>query len=162
MADKITEESLKQDTPPEAPEVEETPSKPATGLSDTQAEHIAQVSATDPKSLSAAEIENFFMWKKRKTQEMLENEPKIRIFIPFNVGEDKNNKANQYAFFGINGYNIQVRKGQYVEVPQTIANMHMESMAETEKALDHEDSLSNISMKIDEKTGQKKSIDALL
>jgi|SRR5579871_66182 len=159
MADKITEESLGK---VEQPKSQETATE--SSISDQEAEQIAEksvtIAAVDPKSLTAAEIENFFSWKRKKTQEMLESEPKVRIFIPFNVGEDKNNKANQYAFFGINGFYVHVRKGMYVDVPKTIADMHMESVAETERALDHENSISNIGMKIDPTTGQRKTIDA--
>ena len=129
-------------------------------ISDMEAGNISDRSATDPTSLTAADLDSFLAWKKKRTGEYLNAQPKVPLFIPFREGEDRNNKAFQYEFFGINGYYILVRKGIMVEVPKPVAEMWSES--QQQGSTTNEYLLGNISMKIDPVTGGRKSISKLV
>lgn len=129
-------------------------------ISDDTAEAISNRAAIDPKSLTSVDTENFIHWKKKRTEEYLKSQPKVPLFIPFKEGDDKNNKAIQYEFFGINGYYIMVKKGVMVEVPKPIADLWIESQQvspTTEEFL-----LGNIQMKIDPVTGGRKDASRLV
>lgn len=64
----------------------------------------------------------------RKT---LKEQPKRRIFIPSTPGEPKDTMHP----FNINGYTVYVKKGVYVEVPETIADLAEASQNQTEAAV---------------------------
>lgn len=160
MADippKLTEDTIKKSAPVNKDEAPLTPQE-----EEAYAETAQKIERTaiDPKTLSAAEIENLLGWKRRQTLKELNEQPKVPILIPHKEGEDRNNKANHYHFFGINGVFIYVRKGKMVYVPQQIAELWEESQREQEAS---EDMLvANIDMKIDPITGQKKSSSRLI
>lgn len=175
MADPITEESL--GTQDQEDKVTDSPdTQPATtsksqakreaiqkSAEDEKYEEMINRGAVDPASLSDADRENILGWKRRKTIARLNAEKKIRMIIPFQVGEDKNNRANWYYPFGINGVFIQVRKGQYVEVPESVFNLYQDSMREvtSEESKAAENLMGNIDLKFDAVTGKKKSVDFL-
>src|SRR5260221_855480 len=114
-------------------------------------------------NIGDSQRENLLGWKRRNQIEILNKEPKVKILIPFTAGEDENNKANQYAFFGINGVWIQVRKGDYVDVPESVATLHFESLRRPSpmQSKASENATRNIGLKIDPLTGQKKTIEGL-
>ena len=62
---------------------------------------------------------------------VLKAQPTRRILIPSTPGEPK----NTYQPFTINGYTTNVKKGVYVEVPATIADLAEESLQQTDAAL---------------------------
>ena len=169
MSDPITEKTLgvdPQEAPKETPKMSKSSLKREEVQKDKEDEKMEDLARKmeSKETLTDGDIENFLGWKRRKTIAMLEKEPKVNILIPFQVGEDENNPANQYAFFGINGVWIQVKKGDYVDVPMSIYKLHQASIrrptAEESKAT--ENLMRNIGMKIDPTTGKHKSIDALI
>lgn len=62
----------------------------------------------------------------------LAKEPRVRMFIPLGIGEKKN--AMAYIPVTINGYRIEVPKGEYVNVPQSVADILAESQNQTVNA----------------------------
>jgi hypothetical protein len=148
MTDRITEDTLQKRVPPVEEKKEE--------VTPREVKKMAAIAASPAPTASQAS--DLLSWKKRETGKMLAAEPKVRIKIPFNVGEDKNAQGNQYAFFGINGFTVLVKKDEYVDVPQSIANL-LESGQTIEKE-NEKFLLSNIGMKIDPETHQPKSIGA--
>lgn len=64
-------------------------------------------------------------------KEKLSNQPKVRIIIPREKGESE----GSYETVQINGYTLQIKKGVYVDVPQQVADIIMESLDQTERAL---------------------------
>lgn len=64
-------------------------------------------------------------------KDKLSKQPKVRIIIPREKGESE----GSYETVQINGYTLQIKKGVYVEVPQQVADIIMDSLDQTEKAL---------------------------
>jgi len=62
---------------------------------------------------------------------ILKAQPKRRVFIPSTPGEPKDTMQP----VNINGYTIYVKKGVYVEVPETVADILEASQNQTEQAL---------------------------
>jgi hypothetical protein len=63
---------------------------------------------------------------------LLESQPKVRVLVPLEAGETivKNtdgSKAFPFLPVSINGYRLNVPKGVYVDVPQTVADIISES-----------------------------------
>lgn len=55
----------------------------------------------------------------KETGTILAGEPKVRVKIP----ADPLNKGEQTVPVGINGYFYYIRRGETVEVPQTVADL---------------------------------------
>lgn len=73
--------------------------------------------------------------KTERTKRALAAQPKVRILIPYEPGEEKmKDKSRLFETVQINGYTYQIRKGMYVEVPQQIADIIMEARNETDAA----------------------------
>lgn len=68
--------------------------------------------------------------KSLATKESLEKQPKVRMMIPLEGGE----KIGVTIPVTINGHRVNVPKGVYVNVPEQIADMLMESFNQTELA----------------------------
>ena len=58
-------------------------------------------------------------------------QPKVRIMIP----REKTDPVGAYETVQINGYTFQIIKGEYVDVPEQIAQIIMESQQQTEQAI---------------------------
>jgi hypothetical protein len=58
-------------------------------------------------------------------------QPKKSIMIP----REKSDPVGAYETVQINGYTFQITKGVYVEVPEQIAQIIMESQQQTEQAI---------------------------
>ena len=69
--------------------------------------------------------------KAARMKEMLEKQPKVRIMIPLEGGE---NPKDAQLPITINGYRFNVPKGKYVNVPEQVADMIAESYNQTEAA----------------------------
>jgi hypothetical protein len=57
--------------------------------------------------------------KARAMKEKLASQPKVRVFIPLAAGE----KQGVTQSVVLNGYPMYIRKGSYVEVPQSVADV---------------------------------------
>ena len=69
--------------------------------------------------------------KAQKMKEKLSKQPKKSIFIPFEQGE----KPGVTLSVTLNGYRLNIRKGVYVEVPSQVADVVMDSLNQTAKAM---------------------------
>jgi len=63
----------------------------------------------------------------------LAKQPKVRVLIPL-IGKEMQGTTMSVI---INGYRLNIAKGVYVDVPEQVADMIMESQKQTVKALDH-------------------------
>lgn len=57
--------------------------------------------------------------KAEAMREKLKSEPKVRVFVPLANGE----KAGVTQSVILNGYSLYIRKGEYVDVPQSVADV---------------------------------------
>lgn len=70
--------------------------------------------------------------KKQATIEALKKQSKITINIPKEPGE----KEDAFETVMINGYIMQIKKGVYVEVPEQVGKIIMDSQKQTTEALE--------------------------
>lgn len=75
-------------------------------------------------------IMNKWKSKTQKFKEYCATCPKVRVMIPFDIGE----KPGAAAELQINGYKLTVLKGIYVDIPEPFAEMVQESWNQTLKA----------------------------
>lgn len=71
--------------------------------------------------------------KAEKMKEHLAKQPKVKILIPLESKE----KIGATESVILNGYRVNILKGVYVEVPEQVAEVIMDSQKQTRKALDH-------------------------
>lgn len=90
---------------------------------------VGEANSDKPKQKSGNDDADFDRTV-NSVRKQLEAEDKRRILIPLMPGEP----ANTYQPFNINGYRVNVKKGVYVEVPATIADISEESFRQTEAA----------------------------
>lgn len=69
--------------------------------------------------------------KAENMKNFLAGQDKIRILMPFETGE----KPGAIKFVTLNGYALAIEKGSYVEVPEEVANVVMESEKQTVAAI---------------------------
>ena len=69
--------------------------------------------------------------KLQRIKDSLAKQPKVKIIIP----KEKSESNGAYETVQINGYLIQIKKGVYVEVPEQVAQIIMDSQQQTEEAL---------------------------
>lgn len=94
-------------------------------------------------ALPAAEKANVAAEHKSKAQAMKDNlakQPKVKIFVPL---DGKEKKGTQLPVT-LNGYRVNVPKGLYVEVPEQIGQVIMESLNQTQEATDIPRNLDNM------------------
>lgn len=88
---------------------------------------------TEPKAPKAPEHsggdEN--MGKAERMKRSLEAQPKVTIMIPLLPGEAEG--SNETVI--LNGYRTNIRKGSYVQVPEQVARVIMESQQQTQEAI---------------------------
>lgn len=70
--------------------------------------------------------------KAEKMKKFLLASPKVRMFIPQTPGEDKSIPQS----VTLNGYRLDFPKNAYVDVPEPVANVLMESLKQTELAIE--------------------------
>jgi hypothetical protein len=96
-----TDEVVEETTEEMAQPVEETPQEPVAPV----------VEATGgPVSVGG---------KAERMRDALAQEPKVRILVPLSSGE----KPGVTQSVILNGYSLYIRKGEYVEVPQSVAEV---------------------------------------
>ena len=64
----------------------------------------------------------------QKMKEHLEKQPKVSIMIPFEAGESPENGKKIPFHVNLNGYAQDFPRGQYIEVPQQIADIIKERL----------------------------------
>ena len=74
-----------------------------------------------PAQRSEASEEAAFQETVNDMKTLLASQPTVRIFVPYENGEPKGTQLP----VNINGYRVNVSKGVYVEVPQTVAEIVM-------------------------------------
>lgn len=92
---------------------------------------------------SAADKANAAVLHKAKATRMKENlakQPKVKVFVPL---EGKEKKGTQLPVT-LNGYRVNVPKGLYVEVPEQVGQVIMESLNQTQEATDIPQNLDNM------------------
>ncbi len=143
-----TDETDEADEADEDEEVEEEPvKKPAKGSktgakgakpakaakADEEGDNLIQRDA--PKAKSANSIEAQMTQDARDTKAALAKQPKVRIFIPLGINEKKGKCPPESVT--INGYRMELPKGEYVTVPQGVADLiekHYNMTAENTEA----------------------------
>lgn len=74
-----------------------------------------------PKRRSQSSVEAEISKDIMTVKAALAKQPKVRIFIPLGIGEKKGKHA--YESVTINGYRMELPKGEYVTVPQGVADI---------------------------------------
>jgi hypothetical protein len=77
--------------------------------------------------------ETAHLGKAEKMRLHLEAQPKVPIMIPLSPGE----AAGSTESVILNGYRLNIRKGEYVHVPEQVARVIMESQAQTALAIEN-------------------------
>jgi len=108
--------------------------KPAKAAkADDEGDNLIQRDA--PKAKSANSIEAQMTQDARDTKAALAKQPKVRIFIPLGINEKKGKCPPESVT--INGYRMELPKGEYVTVPQGVADLiekHYNMTAENTEA----------------------------
>ncbi len=73
------------------------------------------------------------MGKAERMKRALETQPKVSIMIPLSPGE----VAGSTESVILNGHRLNIRKGEYVMVPEQVARVVMESQQQTAQAIDN-------------------------
>lgn len=86
-------------------------------------------------------------WTKKMLamKELCAKSEKVRIMIPFEIGE----RPGSIAELQINGFKLSAMKGVYIDLPKPFADMVQESWKQTSEA-----GTENLLDRIDEKTGK--------
>lgn len=71
--------------------------------------------------------------KAERMRLQLEKQPKVAILIPIGQGEALGSTESVI----LNGYRLNIRKGEYVHVPEQVARVIMESQQQTAQAIDN-------------------------
>jgi hypothetical protein len=90
----------------------------------------------DTEKTPDAPVENSAQAHVGKAERMrlqLEAQPKVAIMIPLGHGE----AAGSTESVILNGYRLNIRKGEYVHVPEQVARIIMESQQQTQQAIDN-------------------------
>jgi hypothetical protein len=69
--------------------------------------------------------------KAERMRLQLDAQPKVAIMIPLSQGE----AAGSTESVILNGYRLNIRKGEYVYVPEQVARVIMESQQQTQQAI---------------------------
>jgi len=107
--DQVTSESDALNEEPIAPIAEEAHAEEA------QAEPASQSSINSPLDKGHVPVGS----KAEQMREKLKAEPKVRVLIPLANGE----KPGVTQSVILNGYSLYIRKGEYVEVPESVAEV---------------------------------------
>ena len=86
----------------------------------------------EPKADEAKEKDLEGLNDAQKTKIRLSKQPKVRIIIP----KEKTESKGATLPVTINGYRLNIPKGVYVEVPEQVAQIVMESEQQTAEALE--------------------------
>lgn len=90
----------------------------------------AAPAANDPLSESSSRVSKG--GKAERMRDFLKSQPKVRVLVPLAAGE----KAGVTQSVILNGYSFYIRKGEYVEVPEAVAEV-LEIKLKQKMALDN-------------------------
>lgn len=88
----------------------------------------------DKKAVRSQDVAKVFKNDQERTLDRLKQEDKVRIMIPLGINEKRGASATLEV--AINGVFFRIKKGQYEDVPKSIADVVMRSQDQTEKSLD--------------------------
>ena len=88
-----------------------------------QAEEAASQPQSKPEVRNGAAEEADFNRTVSDMKALLDAQTKVRVLVPLESGE----KLGEFLPVNINGYRLNVPKGVYVDVPQTVADIIAES-----------------------------------
>ena len=108
---------------PEAPKVEAEQETKIEAPEQPEAPKVEAEKSQEPKKELS---------KTERMKEALAKQPKVRIMIPREPKEPE----GSFDTVVVNGYCYQIKKGVYVEVPEQIAQIIMDSRNETEEAFE--------------------------
>jgi hypothetical protein len=91
----------------------------------------AELKAAKVGSTASPNGETAHLGKAERMRRHLEAQPKVPIMIPLTPGE----VAGSTESVILNGHRINIRKGEYVHVPEQVARVIMESQQQTEQAI---------------------------
>lgn len=118
--------------PAPAPTAEgsQAPAAAAPAAPATPAEDEAPNTVTTPAQEKALEKTADRQLRKdaQEMKEALEKQPKVSIMIPFEAGESPENGKKVPFHVNLNGYKKDYPRGQYIEVPQQIADLIKERL----------------------------------
>lgn len=84
--------------------------------------------------LTNVNLDRVYKTRAMEMKAILDAQPKVRIFIPFENGENPAQAVKLPQIVNIKGYQFTVPRGQYVEVPQQVADMIQERLESEGKA----------------------------
>ena len=116
-------------------DAEEEPVKKPAKASKAGAKGDNLIQRDAPKAKSANSIEAQMTQDAKDTKAVLAKQPKVRIFIPLGINEKKGKCPPESVT--INGYRMELPKGEYVTVPQGVADLiekHYNMTAENTEA----------------------------
>jgi hypothetical protein len=94
---------------------------------------MAKKKAKTPAEGAVVGGEAAHIGKAEKMRLHLEKQPKVAIMIPLGQGEAVGSSESVI----LNGYRLNIRKGEYVHVPEQVARVIMESQAQTALAIEN-------------------------
>ena len=87
-------------------------------------ESNSKVEEAEKKTSRNSKVEEAdFEKTKNEMKAVLDAQPKVRVLVPLESGE----KLGEFLPVNVNGYRLNVPKGVYVDVPQTVADIIAES-----------------------------------
>ena len=126
------EESLPDNSSEDEPRIVPPEEKPAEATEAAEEDYLRKYQMKKQAVNGSKESDPPAGSKAEKMKKKLLKMPKIRFFIPRPEGEDK----SILQTVNLNGYRLDFPKQAYLDIPQQIADVLMESLGQTEKALD--------------------------
>lgn len=114
--DENVSEDDEEDTEDEEEDEDEKPKAKAKGAKKPLIEREA------PKARPRNSIDQAMRADAKIVREALEKQPKVRLFIPLGINE-KAGSPSAFESVTINGYRMVLPKGEYVTVPQAVADI---------------------------------------
>jgi hypothetical protein len=93
----------------------------------------AELKAAQPGTKQPESSAQAHLGKAERMRLQLEKQPKVAIMIPLSQGE----VAGSTESVILNGYRLNIRKGEYVHVPEQVARVIMESQQQTAQAIEN-------------------------
>jgi hypothetical protein len=122
--ERITEDSLEDEESETSKEINEAKKE----VRETFGRKVAGM------DMSTREIENIANKRERDVRMAWSKEPKVSIIIPLRP-EEEGQKLTPLAYANINGVEVTFVKGEYVELPLSVAKLFADSEKQTSRAI---------------------------